>query len=248
MSLFDTIMGEGEADDSNSQQPSTSDGSVANATDQPSWWWDKNTPGQGDRPDWLPEKYKSAEDTARAFKELEKRLGAAPEQYDFSKGESWLDPDYEPFHEMAAFAKSKHVPQEVLDKMLETTGKYLNEFNINQEEEIAALGENARDRLMVLNNWAKANFTEETYSALTSTMRTAEAVKAIEEMRIKMLDNNTTIPTGNETSAPSYSLEDVQTELKDNLQKYKDDPAYRKEIQGKFAKVAHQSKYVDKAY
>ena len=31
---------------------------------------------QEDRPDWLPEKFKSAEDMANAYSELEKKLGA----------------------------------------------------------------------------------------------------------------------------------------------------------------------------
>ena len=31
---------------------------------------------QQDRPDWLPEKFKSAEDMANAYSELEKKLGA----------------------------------------------------------------------------------------------------------------------------------------------------------------------------
>jgi hypothetical protein len=248
MSLFDTIMGEVEQNANNNVESVAGDGSVTDESGQPSWWWDENTPGSGDRPDWLPEKFKSAKDAARSFAELEKRLGSAPEQYDWSKGAGWLEPDYEPFQEMAAFAKSKHVPQEVLDKMLESVGTYLDEFNINYEEERSQLGDNAKERLEVLNNWAKANFTDETYQALTGNMRTASAVKAIEEMRNKMINNNTTIPTGNETTAPTYSLEDVQLELKDNLQKYKDDPNYRKQIQSKLAQVAHQSKYVDKNY
>ena len=33
---------------------------------------------QSDRPEWLPEKFKSAEDMAQAYSELEKKLGQAP--------------------------------------------------------------------------------------------------------------------------------------------------------------------------
>lgn len=248
MSLFDTIMAESEKNVPDNSQPVDGGQPIPDGTPTASWWWDKATPGQGDRPEWLPDKYKSVEDVAKAYKELEKKFGTAPEQYDWSKGQSWIDPEYEPFQEMAAFAKSKHVPQEVFDSMLDSMGKYLDEFNINYEEEKAELGENAVERLTVLNNWAKSNFSEDTYHALTDNMKTASAVKAIEEMRTKMIENKTTIPTGNETTHPTYSLEDVQQELKDNLQKYKDDPNYRKQIQAKFGQVANQSKYVDKNY
>jgi hypothetical protein len=35
---------------------------------------------QSDRPEWLPEKFKSAEDMAQAYAELEKKLGQAPKE------------------------------------------------------------------------------------------------------------------------------------------------------------------------
>jgi len=35
---------------------------------------------QSDRPEWLPEKFKSAEDMAQAYSELEKKLGQAPKE------------------------------------------------------------------------------------------------------------------------------------------------------------------------
>ena len=35
---------------------------------------------QSDRPEWLPEKFKSAEDMAQAYSELEKKLGQPKEE------------------------------------------------------------------------------------------------------------------------------------------------------------------------
>ena len=35
---------------------------------------------QGDRPEWLPEKFKSPEDMSKAYSELEKKLGQSPEE------------------------------------------------------------------------------------------------------------------------------------------------------------------------
>lgn len=248
MSLFDTIMDAGEGASDNLQTESNASSGGPETSEQASWWWDDKTPGTGERPEWLPAKYKSAADAARAFKELEKKLGAAPSEYDWSKGKSWVDTDYLPFQELADFAKSKHVTQDVMDKMLETVGDYLDEFSVDYSEERAALGDNAEDRLRVLNNWAKSNFSEDAYHALTSSMRTADAVKAIEEIRLKMIENNTTIPTGNESPQGMQSLEDIQTEMTNNLEKYKNDPAYRKEIQAKISMASKDSRYVDKHY
>ena len=205
--------------------------------EEPTWWWDKSTPGTGDRPDWLPKKYKSAEDTAKAFKELEKRLGSAPDKYDWSKGKSWVDEEYEPFQKMAEFAKSNHVPQVVLDNMLESVGTYLDEFNTDYEAEKKELGDNAEERLNTVDNWAKANFSEETYNSLITNLRTAGDVKAIEEMRSKMVESMTTIPTGNETSESKMTVKEIQAEMKQNYDRYKTDESYRKEIKNKIARA-----------
>jgi hypothetical protein len=204
---------------------------------EPTWWWDKSTPGTGERPGWLPAKFKTAEDVASSFKELEKRLGAAPEKYDWSKGESWVDPEYEPFQKMADFAKSKHVPQEVMDNMLETVGEYFNEFNTDYTAERESLGENADDRLNTVDNWAKANFSEETYDALVGNMRTAKDVQAIEEIRNKMIADTTVIPSGKETAEPKLTVKDIQEEMVQNYARYKTDSRYRDEIKSKIARA-----------
>jgi hypothetical protein len=207
-------------------------------TNEPSWWLDENTPGFGERPGFLPEKYKTVADVVKAHKELEQRLGKAPSEYDFSKGESWIEPDYEPFQQMAEYAKSKHVPQDVMDKMLETVGLYLDEFKPDLAEEKAKLGENATERLQKLNNWAKSNLSEQAFQVLSGTMRTAEAIEALEEIRNKMLSGNTIVPGGNEASATSgLTLDDYRSELNANYARYKTDAAYRRDMERKLESI-----------
>lgn len=202
------------------------------------WYWDSNTPGQGERPEFLPEKYKSVADVAKAYKELESRLGTAPKEYDFSKGESWMEPDYEPFHEMAEFARSKHVTQDVMDKMLESVGLYLDEFRTDINEEKSKLGEKATERLQILNNWAKSNLSEKSFAALTAGMRTADQIEALEEIRNKMLNNSTMVPGGNASvTTGGLTLEEYRSELNANFSKFKTDPAYRKEMEKKLESI-----------
>ena len=207
-------------------------------TPEPSWWLDDNTPGVGERPDWLPNQFKKASDVAKSYAELQKRFGEAPNEYSWEAGKGWVEPDYEPFQELAQYAKSKRVPQDVMDKMLTTVGKYLDEFGIDYEAEKTALGDNADQRLDVLNNWAKSNLSESSFHALTSNLRTADAVMALEELRSKMLGQNTMIP-GNEQSQSDgvFSMEDLHAELRDNMDKYKKDPRYRKEITEKIERL-----------
>ena len=219
----------------------------ADAPGEPSWWIADGVPGNGARPEWMPEKFKSVSDIAKSYSELEKRVGSAPKEYDTSKGESWLDPDYAPFQDMLDLAKSKHVPQEVLDRMFDSVGKYLNEFARDDNAERAKLGDKAEERLNVLDNWVKSNFTPETYAALVNSMSTADAVIAIEEVRSKMIANATSIPNSNHESTGSMpSLQDIQSEMNKNLEKYKTDPTYRREMQAKMELAAKGSGFEEK--
>jgi len=224
--------------ESTGENQETISGEGAPGAESPSWFWDENTPGHGERPQFLPEKYKSVADVAKAYKELETRLGTAPKEYDFSKGQGWIEPDYEPFIEMAEFAKSKHVPQEVMDKFLGTVGLYLDEFKTDMNEEKAKLGENASERLQVLNNWAKSNLSEKAFQTLSSGMRTAEAIEALEEIRSKMIGGNTLVPNGNASvTQAGLTMEEYRSELNANYSKYKTDPAYRKEMERKLENI-----------
>src|SRR6185503_12684451 len=195
-----------------------------------SWHWDDNTPGQGARPEWLQPKFKSVAEAAKSFNELEKLKGSAPQQYDFSKGESCI--------ELADLARSKHVPQEVMDKMFESVGMYLEEFKTDMTEEKSKLGEKAGERLTTLNNWARSNLSEKSYNALTMGMRTAEQIEALEELRSKMLNNNTMVPGGNSTvGQSSMTIEEYRSELNANYAKFKTDPAYRKDMEKKLEAI-----------
>ena len=134
-----------------------------------------------------------------------------------------------------------------MDKMFESVGKYLNEFNIDPDAERAKLGGNADERIQTIENWAKANFSKETFDALTNNMKTADAIKAIEEVRTRMNANATTIPNGQQQDmANAPTLQDIQSELNKNLDKYKSDPAYRKEIQAKIELASKTSGFQDK--
>src|SRR5690606_2547942 len=125
-------------------------------------------------------------------------------------------------------------PQEVMDKMLESVDKYMDEFSIDHTEEIKKLGDNATERLKTLDNWAQANLTKESYEALTSNLRNAESIKALEELRTRMMSNTPQVPSGNDGAVHnSATLDDIKIELSNNLEKYKSDPKYRDDIRGR---------------
>jgi hypothetical protein len=214
---------------------------------EPEWYIDEGMPGAGARPTWLPDKFKTTADLAKSYHELEKRVGTVPDDYDFSKSK-YLDPDYVPFSELKQIAKDKRVPQEVIDKMLESVDKYMDEFTIDDNEEIKKLGENANDRLTTLNNWAKANLSQVSYEALTNNLRSAESVKALEELRTKFMSTTIQVPNGNDGATHNAAtLEDIKMELSNNLAKYKTDKTYQKDISARLEIAAKNAGgYVDK--
>jgi DNA repair ATPase RecN len=199
----------------------------------PKWFIDEGIPGVGERPSWLSDKFKTAADLGKSYSELEKKFGTAPEEYDFSKSR-YLDPDYAPFQDLKQLAKDKRVPAEVMDKMLESVDKYMDEFSTDPQDEIKKLGDNATERLTTLDNWAKANLSKDSYEVLTSNLRTADSIKALEELRGKMMSTNPHVPNGNDGATHNTAtLEDIKMELSNNLQKYKTDPKYQKDIQSR---------------
>lgn len=217
-----------------------------NETTPPSWFIDEGMPGLGNRPTWLPEKYKTVADMAKSNAELEKRLGTAPETYDFTKSR-YLDPDYIPFQELQQIAKDKRVPQDVMDKMIESVDKYMDEFSVDKSEEIKKLGDNGKERVTMLDNWAKANLSKDGYEALTNSLTNAASIKALEELRGKMMSNTTQVPGNDGTVPAGASLDDIKMELSNNLGKYKTDDAYRKDIQRRLEVAAKNTPgFVDK--
>lgn len=210
----------------------------AEAPAEPKWWIADGIPGPGDRPTWLPDKFKTAESMSKSYTELEKVHGHVPEEYDLTKSK-YLDPAYGPLKDFADFAKQKRVPKEVVEKALETFDKYSSEFVDDGKAEIAKLGENAPQRLERVGNWLKANTTAEGFKAIASQLKTAESIKAFEELRTKTMTNTVSIPNGNDSATNNApSVADIQQEMQSNLEKYKTDPKYRAEIQAKIERAS----------
>lgn len=231
MSLMDGIGESVSADAIEATQSNDADPIVEQST--PGWWLDEGRPGDGERPEWLHEKFKTVADMSKAYHEMEKQFSKMPDEYDLNKA-SWIDPEYEPFKEFTDLARKNRVPNEVMDKMLESVGKYLNEFSVDYNEEKSRLGENAQERLERVNNWAKSNLSEESYYALTNNLRTADTIIALEELRSKMIGDNTLIPGNTSTTTETASVSDIEQEMQENLQKYQKDARYRAEITRKF--------------
>jgi hypothetical protein len=117
----------------------------------------------------------------------------------------------------------------------------LDEFTLDINEEKAKLGENANERIKVLNNWAKSNLSEKSFEVLSGAFRTAESIEALEELRSKMIGSSSIIPNGNESVSPtSLTIEEYRAELNSNYEKFKSDPSYRKDMERKLKSIVKE--------
>lgn len=201
---------------------------------------------QPERPTWLPEKFKTGEDLAKSYSELEKKFGSVPDEYDISRS-IFIDPEKDVIKDLLASAKEKRVPKEFMDKMVDSFDKYLGEYDVDISQEAAKLGDNAKERLTLLDNWAKANLTPSSYKALINNLQNAESINALEELRSKMMSNNTMIPGNNDIPANiGDTIEGLKQEIVNNYSKYKSDEKYRKEMEGRIAIAAKAAGMIDK--
>jgi len=212
---------------------------------EPSWWIDEGVPGVGDRPEWMPDKFKTVSDMSKSYSELEKKFGSAPKEYDFSKAKEWIESE-DVFNNISEAARAKGVPQDFMDTVLENIGDYVKSDAIDFEAEKAKLGDNADEKLQQLESFFKNNFGEDVSKALAETMVTGESIKALMEIEKKMTDTQPKVPTEGDSTGAGESLADIESEMVENLPKYQTDSKYRNELQQRMARVAKTSGFIDK--
>jgi len=208
----------------------------AEPTEKASWYWDENTPGQGDRPDWLKQKYNKVVDQAKGYPELEKMLGQtkAPESYDLSEYGDHFDLESTYIAELTNAAKESRLSQDILKKVLDPIKKYHDSLVPNMDEEIKKLGEHANSRLNAVNVWASNTLSDKAIKTLGLVSQTAEVFELFDEIR-QAHSRSSRVPSGNEgvQVRGMVTADEVRKEIQDNYARYKTDPKYRAEISGK---------------
>ena len=167
-----------------------------------------------DRPEWLPEKYSTGEDLAKAYKELESKLGTREEDIrnkliEEIQSEAFSDRpekagDYQlpeiVDEEMAVDNEllqwwSDHsfengYSQEEFQKGIEMYAQAINGTEPDLEAESAKLGDSAEDRIQAASLWANNFFPEETIPAIERLCETSEGIIALETIMEKMKDGS----------------------------------------------------------
>jgi len=163
-----------------------------------------------DRPEWLPEKYKTGEDLAKAYKELESKLGTKEEDF---RAKFMEEIQSEAFKDRPETAGDYQLPdfvdqeQAVDNDLLRWWSEHSFENGYGQEEfqkglemymqasmadvpdseaEMQKLGDNANARVEAAALFANQFFTEEHMPSIERLTETADGLQALEFIMEKM--------------------------------------------------------------
>lgn len=195
------------------------------------WYYDDNIKGTGERPDWLKEKYKTATEQAKAYNEVEKKLGAfkgAPDEYDLAiEGYPDLqfsqdDPLLKGFIEDA---KANGVSQEYVTKLLGTYAQALTINIPNADEEMKKIGPNAVQDMQILSQWAGNILSPEEHKQLAAMVTTADTFRLFDKLRQSMSQSDVAPPGG---GTPYESVEQVTALISDP--RYDTDEHFRADV------------------
>lgn len=159
------------------------------------WLLAEGVLGQGEKPEWLKsDKYKSAEEQAKAYVGLEKRLGAfvgAPKdgKYEFKAPEGYdgvqVDMEHPLMKEFTKWATESQLSQKGYNEMLGMLTMYEAAQVPNMAIIKEKVGENADARIGAVAAWGKANLGPEGYATLraaTSGSNAADVFKVLESV------------------------------------------------------------------
>lgn len=159
---------------------------------QPSWYFsapsedNEGVPGNGEVPNWFRvDKYKSVDEQAKAYGELESRFGAftgAPkEDYTLPKGINEDSVDAGMIDIVKGLGKEYNMSQAMFNDLVSKVNEYQSgQMEANREQAMQALGENAQERIQKVNDWLNVNAPKEIVEMVVPMATSAEAIQALE--------------------------------------------------------------------
>lgn len=198
------------------------------------WYYDDGKPGEGERPEWLSSKYKTAAEQAKAYNEAQKKLGAfkgAPEEYDLEipdMPDAKFQKDDPLLSSFLEDAKKNNVSQEYVTNLLKTYVNMQKASRPDPDKEMEKLGVNAKQDIQILAQWGDNVLTKEESTLFKNMMTTAESVRLFEKFR-GLLTQADTQP--NNPRTPRESEAEVRKMIHDP--RYDTDESFRSMVREK---------------
>lgn len=239
--MSESLMQGGEAADSTTEQPEVNSG--INPIE--------------DRPEWLPEKYKTGEDLANAYKALESKLGTKEEdirkailgeieaeafkdrpekagdyQLPDSVDES-LAVDNELLQWWSEHSFENGYSQEEFQKGIEMYAQAVQGSAPDLEAEAKRLGDNANERITAASAFATKMFPDDQLPAIERLFQSADGVMVMETIMEAMKDGS----FSGETQPQSRITQEDLNEMMRDDRYWKRDPAYVKKVEEGFKQL-----------
>jgi len=170
--------------------------------------------GTGDAPEWYKgDKYKSVAEQAKAYTELEKKFGGftgAPK--DGYAGPEGVESDDALLQELTEFATKTNMSQEAFGEAWELlTAQSEAVEAVSQEQEIAALGSNAEERIKNVEGYLKNNLDADDYETVRDLVTDAKSIQLIEYMVRATAPTKLPIDGGEHPTGMTWS--DIEAEM-----------------------------------
>ena len=205
-----------------------------------------------ERPEWLPEKFESASDLAKAYSELESRMGSqespesqeVTEDVDASDREVLTMDDIRPFSE--EFAEKGELgeesyrklddlgfPRELVDNYIQGMSAYSQQ---QSNQMMSAVG--GEESYNQMTEWASKSLSENEINAYNAIMDSGDpsqidiAVRGM-HARFKANDTEPSLIQGDTVNVNNGFNSTAEVTAAINDPRYRKDPAYRKEVQQK---------------
>lgn len=212
-----------------------------------------------ERPEWLPEKFKTPEDLAKSYTELQSKLGSKDEDIRASileeiQNEAFADRpesasdyqlpdsidadqavDNELLQWWADHSFENGFSQEEFEQGIEMYAKALGGSGPDLEYEASQLGENANTRIEAASVFANKFFPEEAIPAIERMCETHEGILALEVIMDKMKDGN--FGGAGEVVAGKTLPELQQMMLDPRYSGYTKDPSFVKQVEDGFKQL-----------
>lgn len=214
----------------------------------------------GDRPEWLPEKYNSPEDLAKAYKSLESKIGAKEEDLRNQIMEEINNQAYADRPETAGdyqLPESIDESEAVDNELMKWWSEHSFENGYGQEEfekgiemymnavqggmpdleaEAARLGDNASVRVEAASAFASKFFPEEVTPAIERMCESAEGIMALEIIMENMKDGSFSGDTSVTGRTTEQSLQEMMRDPRYHHPAQRD-PNFVRQVEDGFRKL-----------
>ncbi len=212
-----------------------------------------------DRPDWLLDKFNSAEDQAKGYSELyksyskktddlrqeikaevsenyAKELGVPDDIEGYEYPEGWEKPDETIDNTLRSWAKENNIGADAFQSLIKDV---YSQTQTNVEQEIGKLGEKAQTRIDAVNKWIGKNIDEKHYGTIRKVMSDAAGVEFFESM-IKSTASSGFAPddVGSSQTSKPLTRENIRNMQADA--RFGEDTDYTNEVRNMWQQFAKQ--------